>query len=233
MRQYLSQTLWKPYLWMDLYHLNLYGIVWTCSHYARLSRAMRAPWVDCFLNNEIYCYLLSKKRCRQPLRSPPASRSEGIVTSGRQQRNVATQKTSFPTFWHSRGASLPTSMESGGRDCEQWAMKVTWGTTFFTQYGCHTGGDSEVGIWACHISVGLVFNADCDNLGQQSSVHISEEKKFFKTVFGFLPEASIGLRVLSLPASVCLCVCPSVRQSWACPRDYSWPVSARITKFGP
>ena len=26
----------------------------------------------------------------------------------------------------------------------------------------------------------------------------------------FLPEASFGLRVLSLPASVCLCVCPSV-----------------------
>ena len=49
----------------------------------------------------------------------------------------------------------------------------------------------------------------------------------------FLPEASIGLRVLSLPASVSVCVCPSVRQSRACPRDNSWPVSARITKFGP
>ena len=30
---------------------------------------------------------------------------------------------------------------------------------------------------------------------------------------------------------VCLCVCPSVRQSHACPRDNSSPVSARITKF--
>ena len=29
----------------------------------------------------------------------------------------------------------------------------------------------------------------------------------------FLSEASFGLRVLSLPASVCVCVCPSVRQS--------------------
>ena len=38
-----------------------------------------------------------------------------------------------------------------------------------------------------------------------------------------LPEASFGLRVLSLPASVCLCVCPSVRQSRACPRDNSSP----------
>ena len=57
-------------------------------HYAKLSRAMRAPWVDHFLNNEIYCYPLSKKRCRPPLRSPPVGRSEGIVTSGQQQRNV-------------------------------------------------------------------------------------------------------------------------------------------------
>ena len=56
-------------------------------HYAKLSQAMRAPWVDRFLDNEIYCYPLSKKRCRPPLRSPPARRSEGIVTSGRQQRN--------------------------------------------------------------------------------------------------------------------------------------------------
>ena len=31
----------------------------------------------------------------------------------------------------------------------------------------------------------------------------------------------------------CLWVCPSVRQSRACPRDNSSPVSARITKFGP
>ena len=42
-----------------------------------------------FLNNEIYCYPLSKKRCRPALRSPPARRSKGIVTSGRQQRNVS------------------------------------------------------------------------------------------------------------------------------------------------
>ena len=48
-----------------------------------------------------------------------------------------------------------------------------------------------------------------------------------------LPKASFGLRVLSLPASVCVCVCPSVRQSRACARNNSWPISARITKFGP
>ena len=53
----------------------------------------------------------------------------------------------------------------------------------------------------------------------------------------FLPEASFGLRVLSLPASVCVCVClsvcPSVCQSLACPRDNSGPVQARIAKFRP
>ena len=35
----------------------------------------------------------------------------------------------------------------------------------------------------------------------------------------FLPEASFGLRVLSFPASAC--VCPCVRQTTACPRDNS------------
>ena len=48
----------------------------------------------------------------------------------------------------------------------------------------------------------------------------------------FIPEASFGLRVLSLPASVCLSVCLSVCQSRVCPRDNSSPVQARITKFG-
>ena len=45
----------------------------------------------------------------------------------------------------------------------------------------------------------------------------------------FLPEASFGLRVLSLAASVGLCVC----QSRACPHDNSSLIQARITKFGP
>ena len=46
-----------------------------------------------------------------------------------------------------------------------------------------------------------------------------------------LPKASFGLRVLSLPASVCVCVCMSVCQSRVCLRDNSSPVQARITKF--
>ena len=54
----------------------------------------------------------------------------------------------------------------------------------------------------------------------------------------FLPEACFGLRELSLPACihicvcVCLSVCPCIRQSRACPRD-KWPVKASITKFWP
>ena len=59
----------------------------------------------------------------------------------------------------------------------------------------------------------------------------------FLLFFPFLPEASFGLRVLSLPASVCVCVCLSVClsvcQSLACPGDNSGPVQARIAKFGP
>ena len=47
----------------------------------------------------------------------------------------------------------------------------------------------------------------------------------------FLPEASFGHRVLSLPACVCVRVC--VNQSLACPRDNSGSVQARITNFGP
>ena len=50
----------------------------------------------------------------------------------------------------------------------------------------------------------------------------------------FLSEASFGLRVLSLPASVCLClrvfVCPCVYQSRACPHDNSQLVQARVIK---
>ena len=50
-------------------------------------------------------------------------------------------------------------------------------------------------------------------------------------LFLLIPEASFGLRVLSLPASVCVCV--SVRQSRACLRDNSSPVQATATKFRP
>ena len=52
----------------------------------------------------------------------------------------------------------------------------------------------------------------------------------------FLPEASFGLRVLSLPASFRPSVRPSVRPSarhQVFARDNSSPVQARITKFEP
>ena len=48
----------------------------------------------------------------------------------------------------------------------------------------------------------------------------------------FLPDASIGLRVLSLPASVRPSVSPSACHQ-VCPRDNSSPVQVRATKFGP
>ena len=57
-----------------------------------------------------------------------------------------------------------------------------------------------------------------------------------KRVLGLLlPEASFGLRVLSLPASVCPCVRVSVNpglSQWACPHDELSPVQVRITIFG-
>ena len=76
----------------------------------------------------------------------------------------------------------------------------------------------------------------------------------------FLPEASFGLRVLSLPASMCLCVnqlfvctitqdpfklgSPNVEHRcktsnskltpfWTCPKHYSPTIQARISNFGP
>ena len=58
-------------------------------------------------------------------------------------------------------------------------------------------------------------------------------KSYGAVRFFFLPEASFGLRVLSLPASVCVCVCLFVCQSLVCPRNNSGPVQAKITKLGP
>ena len=73
------------------------------------------------------------------------------------------------------------------------------------------------------------------NLGAKTSRKSVHRKVCFTHVFWpnsvqFLHEASFGLRVLSLPASVCVClsVCPSVCQSLACRRDNSRPVQARI-----
>ena len=47
------------------------------------------------------------------------------------------------------------------------------------------------------------------------------------------PFLAFGYCCLRLCVCVCLGVCPSVCQSRACPRDNSWPVQARVTKFGP
>ena len=52
-----------------------------------------------------------------------------------------------------------------------------------------------------------------------------------KIIYSFLPKASLGLRVLSLPASVCLCVRVCVYQLRACLPDNSPLGQAKITKF--
>ena len=46
-----------------------------------------------------------------------------------------------------------------------------------------------------------------------------------------LPGASFSLQVFQLPAFVCVHVCVSTFQT--CLHDYSSPIQARITKFGP
>ena len=55
-------------------------------HYGKLSRAMWAPLVDRFLNNEIYCYPLSKKRCGPPVSIP----SDRLAGGDRKLRPAAT-----------------------------------------------------------------------------------------------------------------------------------------------
>ena len=52
-------------------------------------------------------------------------------------------------------------------------------------------------------------------------------KDFFQSFWPFLPKAIFGLRVWSLPVSVC----PSIHLS-VCMINNSWPIQVRITKFG-
>ena len=69
-----------------------------------------------------------------------------------------------------------------------------------------------------------------DNIRPPNYVSVHSKKYAH---LSFLPEASFGLRVLSSPASVGLCVRVCVYQSRACPHDNSSPIQARITKLGP
>ena len=66
-------------------------------------------------------------------------------------------------------------------------------------------------------------------------VNVLKVTKYYCIII-LLPEASFGLRVLSLPASVPPSVRQSVRPSvrhQVCPCDNYWTVQARITKLGP
>ena len=91
-----------------------------------------------------------------------------------------------------------------------------------------------ISFWACPCNNLSPVQATITKFGPEmhlNTVKISIDFGHDKpsASISFLPEASFGLRVLSLPPSVCLCV----RQSLACPRDNLSPVQARITKFGP
>ena len=72
-------------------------------HYAKLSRAMRASWVDRFLNNEIYCYPLSKKWCGPPIAIP----SDHLAGEDRNLRPVW-DDIFTPTISSPRGENIVT-----------------------------------------------------------------------------------------------------------------------------
>ena len=85
------------------------------------------------------------------------------------------------------------------------------------------------------ITVMLVSSSSIDIVHKQSPLdcHLNFWRCALADISWFLPKASFGLRVLSSPASVGLCVRVCVYQSRACPHDNSSPIQARITKFGP
>ena len=56
---------------------------------------MRAPWVDCFLNNEIYCYPLSEKQCGPPVAIP----SDRLAGGDRNFSLAATSWTPTPDWY--------------------------------------------------------------------------------------------------------------------------------------
>ena len=87
----VTNILTKNVVQMSAYLVNrisIFSYYLGCGHfhYVKLSRAMQAPWVDRFLNNEIYCYPLSKKRCGPPVEIP----SDRLAGGDRNLRPAAT-----------------------------------------------------------------------------------------------------------------------------------------------
>ena len=67
----------------------------------------------------------------------------------------------------------------------------------------HSRCSSSIACWCCSNDIFILnLTPGFNGLGKDNYKRRRETLKF-------LPEASFGLRVLSLPASVCLCVCPS------------------------
>ena len=110
----------------------------------------------------------------------------------------------------------------------EWTNKTQWDEIFLkirieiikkrrAKYHANSTHDNAKVLATCE---GIPMKSN-----QRAPSYVAEEVQL-RGVRVFLPEASFGLRILSLPASVCLYVyvCPSVRQSLACPRDNSSPV---------
>ena len=110
--------------------------------------------------------------------------------------------------------NIPKIKKPRCHDTGSWNPSSCWELTL----RCSCIGDAK--------SQGISTHSTMSN--QNNSVPARQGLIFFSTSwngFRFLPEASFGLRVLSLP--LCVCVC----QSWVCPRDNSSTIWARITKF--
>ena len=73
--------------------------------------------------------------------------------------------------------------------------------------------------WNHQENICILFHWICWWLSTRLSHYVKKNSHNTQFTILFLPEASFGLRVLSLPA--CVCVCPCVRQSWVCPCDNS------------
>ena len=105
-------------------------------------------------------------------------------------------------------------------------LKVTY---YITWISVHLNSQIPKGMshWLC-VSPMDYKSIRCISLTIYISFLIHNIGNFSSSMF--LPEASFGLQVLSLPLSVCMCVRLCMHQSCACPRDNSSPIQARITK---
>ena len=84
----------------------------------------------------------------------------------------------------------------------------------------------------CHYNTWYIIYTDMvvQFCSQPPVAYLLRTEQHIKIWQPFLPKASLGLRVLSLHAFVCVCVRPSECPSLACPREYSSPLQIKATK---